>query len=136
MEVRSIERSPGRAGVPREFSRWDALSPTEESVIELFGGVLVSERARPHPKRVLISGPVWASCEWARSAESLPRGFSRLASPSFSDSEAMQVLRFVAVSERATSRGRKVMPFKPPRPNQPVEGTPSRCALRRPSPAR
>ena len=58
MEVRSVERSPGRAGVPREFSRPDALSPTGESAIELFGAVLVSERARPRPKRVLISGKV------------------------------------------------------------------------------
>ena len=58
MEVRSVERSPGRAGVPREFSRPDALSPTEESALELFGAVRVSEHARPHPKPVLISGKV------------------------------------------------------------------------------
>ena len=58
MEVRSVERTEGRGGVPRGFSRPDALSPTEESAIELLGAVLVSERARPAPKRVLISGKV------------------------------------------------------------------------------
>ena len=136
MELRSAERPQGRARVPREFSRLDTRSPTQSAAIQLFNTVLFSGRARPKLKVRACPRQGSAALQIDRSAKAFPREFCRPEGSSNTDSQATQAFRFVAVSERAGSRARMGKQFIPPTPNQPVEGTPSRCALRRPSPAR
>ena len=135
MKLRSTESPQGRASFPREFCRPDITSPSGGSAIQLFRSALVSERARPEPTALACPGSGSATQQTEVSAGVRPRAFSRQENPTTSESLAIVAIEPVAVSERAGSGGRKSL-RSTPTPNQPMERTPPRYALRRRSSAR
>ena len=130
MELKSTENPQGRANIPREFCQPDISSAAGGSALQLFGPVLVSERARPQPKTLACPRPSSATIPTEVSAEVRPRAFCQRESSVAAESAANQGFNSMAVSGRAGSGGRKSL-RSTPTPNQPIERTLSRCALQR-----
>ena len=116
------------------FSKPDVLSEWKSLQSKSDTEVPVSQHAKPcKPKLSRLGGQdslTDSSIRWRT-----PREFCYLESQSVTDMLATQLFFAKLVSERARSKKSMNQTSRAPY-NKLVEGTPPRCALRRPSPAR
>ena len=136
MTQRNSEKPHADEISSREFYLREGSSRSAGAAIEVVGAAPVSERAKSKFRAQAGQGQ-GSTAAWSDvSASFLSRKFYQREKPEHYSVAAILSFFSKPVSERAAQRRVKSINHSPLTSNKLVEGTPPRCALLRPSPAR